>query len=176
MGRRGWMAGGRGVGRGRGERGAGFPSGERLSSPLPHNSKRHLFAGLHRRGRIGVEAPPFLRLAFARRLEVDANDLAKGRAVFPIVAVKVGVDAGADVHKDAGRALEVDAAPGSAAVETLAPGIAEARGLLRHDERAALRDFAGDVQDVKLKLGAAIARRVAERLTRPNGGFAIATS
>ena len=151
----------RGVGRGRGERGAGFPSGERLSSPLPHNSKAICSPGCIAGGRIGVEAPPFLRLAFARRLEVDANDLAKGRAVFPFVAVKVGVDARADVHIDAGRALEVDAAPGSAAVETLAPGIAEARGLLRHDERAALREFAGDVHDVKLKLGAAIARRVA---------------
>jgi len=67
--------------------------------------------------------------------------------------VEVGVDAGADVHIDAGRALEVDAAPGGAAVETLAPGIAEARGLLRHDERPAIREFAGDVHDVKLELG-----------------------
>ena len=85
----------------------------------------------------------------------------RGAPSFQLVAVKIGVDARADVHIDAGRALEIDAAPGSAAVETLAPGIAEARGLLRHDERAALRDFAGDVHDVKLKLGAAIARRVA---------------
>ncbi len=149
----------RGVGRGRGERGAGFPSGERLSSPSL-TTARPFVRRAASPGRIGVEAPPFLRLAFARRFEVDANDLAKGRAVFPFVAVKVGVDARADVHIDAGRALEVDAAPGSAAVETLAPGIAEARGLLRHDKRAALREFAGDVHDVKLKLGAAIARRV----------------
>ena len=161
MARRGWMADAEGWGGVEGNAARGSPRASASARLLPHNSKRHLFAGLHHRRRIGVEAPPLLRLAFARRLEVDANDLAQGRAVFPFVAVKMGVDARADVHIDAGRALEVDAAPGSAAVETLAPGIAEARGLLRHDKRAAIREFAGNVHDVKLKLGATIARRVA---------------
>ena len=52
-------------------------------------------------GRIGVKAAAFGRLALARLVEVDANDFAKRRAVFPAVAMKTGVDARACVHPDA---------------------------------------------------------------------------
>src|SRR5208283_4157072 len=73
--RGGWIGGGEGWGGGEGNAARGSP-GRAPQLAFPSQEQRHLLAGLHRRGRIGVEASPVLRLAFARRLEVDANDLA----------------------------------------------------------------------------------------------------
>jgi len=87
------------------------------------------------RWRIGVKATALGRLALPRLVEVDANDFAKGRAVFPAVAMKAGVDSSARVHPDARQALKIDGSPFDATVEIGAPRIAKARRLLRHDER-----------------------------------------
>ena len=89
---------------GEGSRGTrrGVPPGEQLARLPVSKQKCELRGGLDRwRWRIGVKPPAFGRLALARLVEVDANDFAKGRAVFPAVAMKAGVHARARVHPDA---------------------------------------------------------------------------
>ncbi len=75
---------------GKGSRGTrrGVPPGEPLARLPISKQKRELRGGLDRwRRRIGVKATALGRLALARLVEVDANDFAKGRAVFPAAVV-----------------------------------------------------------------------------------------